>query len=91
MGKTRAELLRDLDVGELRYWMAFFDLEPPDGQQEAMFGALMAGMYNSSGNTKKTYKATDFIPDRQRMFESADVKRKRVADKVRAIFGKPKK
>jgi hypothetical protein len=91
LGKTKQELIRDLGPRELGEWMAYFDLEPPDEHHEQMFGALMAGMYNSSGNSRKAYQAKDFLPKRERLFESVELKRKRAADQIRAIFGKPKK
>jgi|DEB0MinimDraft_10_1074344.scaffolds.fasta_scaffold00147_16 hypothetical protein len=91
LGKTPSEFLHSLrDSRELGELIAFYDIEPHNRDAELMFGGILAGIYNSSGRAKKAYKPTDFAPEHKRSFESAAKKRKRVADKIRAIFGKGK-
>lgn len=68
--------------------MAYDDLEPPGDKTERMFGAIMAAIYNSSGNFKRSFKVSDFIPERERMFMTKKERLAIARDKLRAVFGK---
>jgi len=71
LGKTKAELLRDIGgARELGEWLAYFDLEPPGVDSDRRFAALQATICNASGNYKKRIKQKDFLPKRKRLFKS---------------------
>jgi len=83
LGKTKAELLRDLGGSrELGEWIAYFDLEPPGSDMDSRFAALQATVCNASGNYKKQIKSKDFLSGRRRLFRSA---KEKIAEQIAAM------
>lgn len=59
---TRRRLINEITGEELAYWIAFYEVNPFGPER----GDLQAGIIASTianVNSKKTYKANDFMPD----------------------------
>ena len=88
LGMTLGRLKEEMTTAEVRLWMAFSCIEPIGEARADARTAMACTLYANSVRGKNSQKAkvTDFLPFAE--VKSKESKRKSVANKVRAMFGK---